>query len=189
MLQGSNNLFRCETLEDINDFVQRIISENPDFKLLFEEGIDIIHEDEIENLKRKFSELYPQENLIDIINKYKIQATPIVPKPCNVNIYDPQKGKFYNPNITTSTKKTKSDFNLADFLINEQEEQKCVNLNFDTDQDDYFDLQDVPYDEKKKSNIATENSLIQIAKLALILNNTKEIPFTMLAVRGEEPIL
>lgn len=187
MFANNYGLFQSRSSNDVKDFVENLISDHPDFQPLFEQGIDVINDEQINQLTRKFDELYPHENLTNVIEKYK-SLVAIVPKPCNVNVYDPQSKKFYNPNITTSIKKTKCDFNLAEFLMNEQEEHRCINLNFDTNDDEYYNLQDLPFDEKKKNNAAAENSLNQIAKFALILNNTKELPFQLLAVRGEEQL-
>lgn len=187
MFENTCRLFQSQSSDDIKSFVENLINEYPDFQPLFEQGIHVIDHSQIIALKTKFNEIYPNHNLDNVIEDYKSLST-IVPKPCNVNIYDPQSKKFYNPNITTSIKKTKCDFNLAEFLMNEQEEHRCINLNFDTNADEYYNLQDLPFDEKKKSNAAAENSLNQIAKFALILNNAKDLPFQILAVRGEENI-
>lgn len=183
-----NDIYRIETREEAVDFVDRLVADYPDFQAFFGDGRQTLSEEQLGEIRNKFAEMYPNYNLDDLYEKYK--AVP-VPDPCNVNVYDPQTKKFYNPNITTSTKRTKPiDFNLADFLIKEQENHRCYNIHFENDPEELFDLHDLPFEEKKKSNSATESSLHQIAKLTLILNDLKEmLPFQMLAVRGEEIIL
>lgn len=190
-----SNVSRLLKSDNVREDVNTLCTDHPEFLMLFSNESNLITEEKKRELYDTFSNLYPDISLDNLIDKYKkVEIDDFclpTENPChNVNIYDPQTKKFYNPNIATATKRTKPlDFNLADFLIQEQEQQKCFNLHFDVDRDDYFDLQDLTFEEKKKNDSATENSLKQVAKMALILNDFKDFPFDMLSVRGEERIL
>lgn len=188
MLSNFNNLYRVESSQEVLDFVERLCTEHQEFHTVFGDGMETLLPDQKEELYTKFRELYPHESLDEIISKYKNIS---VPDPCvDADIWDPQTKKIYNPTISKSTKRSKpNDFNLADFLIKEQEENRCINIHFDETQEEYYDLQNLSFEEKKKCDSATENSLHQIAKIALILNDFKELPYQVLAVRADERIL
>lgn len=187
MINSFNNLYRTETQQDVLELVENLCTQKTEFHAMFRNGVETLDSEQKAELYNTFRELYPNESLDDIIQKYKTYHQ----EPCeNADIYDPQTKKIYNPTISNSTKRNKPrDFNLADFLIKEQEEHRCVNIHFDELQDEYYDLQNLSFEEKKKCDSATENSLHQIAKIALILNDSKELPFQILAVRGEDKIL
>lgn len=186
MINSFSSLYRTEAQTDVSQLVENLCSQHPEFNSMFGNGIEILNVEQKTELYNKFKELYPNESLDDIIQKHQSCQDPCT----NVEIFDAQTKKIYNPTISNSTKRNKPmDFNLADFLIKEQEEHRCINIHFDETQDEYFDLQNLSFEEKKKCDSATENSLHQIAKIALILNDSKELPYQVLAVRGEDRIL
>ncbi|GFU55170.1 baculo_p74_N domain-containing protein [Nephila pilipes] len=185
MITDYNSLFREEN--DTDDVIENLCRNDAIFRKIFSRTNVTLTPAEKEEIEIKFKTLYPNEDLDEIVKKFNENLEVSQFDECNNKIYDPQAKKFYNPNVLSPIQRPKAEqFNVVDFLREEQQRQRMLFLNFDTEQEIYLD---VPYEEKKKNDIIIDYSLKSIAKLALILNQQrKDIPYTILEVHSEKYI-
>lgn len=181
MLPG--NFFNANNDERILEIVEKLCREHAIFRPYFSLGDVALTSEQLEEVKNKFLSLYPDENLEDMLRIYKVNNEPsecsVPDDPCNGPIYDPMNKKYYNPNVLAPIRKSKAEvFNVSEFL-REAQRHPLIYLNFDTDQE--IEL-DVPYEEKKKNDIFIEYSLKGIAKLALIFNQKRELPYSLIEI-------
>ncbi|GBM91810.1 hypothetical protein AVEN_15692-1 [Araneus ventricosus] len=186
--------------------VQKLLStENGIFRKVFSGQKEVtLTAEERNEIECLYKDIYPNEEIYQLLGKHEIMnsdppiennddinmcasQTQNYKEECNVNIYDPQTKKYYNPRVLSPLQRSKpEEFNVINFLREEQQRQRMIYLNFDTEQEIYLE---VPYEEKKKSDIIIDYSLKCIAKLALILNQQrKDIPYTILEIQSEKYI-
>lgn len=95
-------------------------------------------------------------------------------------IYDPEKKKYYNPSIVAATKKPKEDvFNMIKFLNESISNNQCVPLSFETENNDE-DYDDYERDIFQQGHVIVEYSIRSIARLCLVVNNLRELPYNIL---------
>ncbi|GFX47227.1 baculo_p74_N domain-containing protein [Trichonephila clavipes] len=190
MITDYNSLYREDN--NVNDIVNNLCSNDSIFQKIFSRTNTTLTPAEREEIEVKFKNIYPNEDLDEILKKFlensdisQFDECNDIPQfdECSNKIYDPQAKKFYNPKVLSPIQRSKTEqFNVVDFLREEQQRQRMLFLNFDTEQEIYLD---VPYEEKKKNDIIIDYAIKSIAKLALILNQQrKDIPYTILEVHN-----
>lgn len=179
---GTNSVCN-QSEETLQEMVDKLIHESSIFQKVFSNTELQLNPEESEDVRRKFSEIYPNQDFKDFINRYNKKSE----EECNSVIYDPQNKKFYNPKILSPILKKKSEkFNVVEFLKEEQLKQKIIYFNFDVEHEVCLD---VPYEEKKKLDIMIDQSLKSVAELALILNQQgSEIPYHLIEIHNESRV-
>ncbi|GFQ81314.1 baculo_p74_N domain-containing protein [Trichonephila clavata] len=185
MITDYNSLYREENTVDY--IVENLCMNDAIFRKIFSKTNITLTPAEREEIEVKFKNMYPDKDLDEILKKFNENSDIPQFDECSDKIYDPQSKKFYNPKVLSPIQRPKTEqFNVVDFLREEQQRQRMFFLNFDTEQEIYLD---VPYEEKKKNDIIIDYSLKSIAKLALILNQQrKDIPYSILEVHSEKYI-
>lgn len=172
--------------EDIQQLVTNLMMNEPIFRNVFSTSeLDAINIELLEEAKTKFSELHPNEDLMEWYKRYRNTVEQDI---CNnAMIFDSQHKKYYNPKILTPIKQnTNTKFNAIEFLKDQQLKGNYYIFNFNTEYDVCLDI---PYEERKKFDIMVDQSLKSMGELILILNqNRSTIPYHLVDLHNEARI-
>jgi hypothetical protein len=170
-----------------NPEILEILNEIPNLRRIVSEGVDTVQNSQLKTeVERTFAEKYGLQygTLDEFINTYFNIPTPSSSSnetplrsnfdPCS--FFDPSLKRRYVPKIIASGKKT-IEFNVFDFLTKSFENREEIPIEF---------LDYEPQENRDLLNSHWDTSMKEIVKLALVLNHSKELNYSIVEIQEQK---